>query len=79
MILKKTLIIFSNSVSDESIQSERNESDLRIITNIIMTSSIHFKEINFISEDLKILYIRLKCTNCFDMKIRKRRSSANHN
>ena len=49
MILKKTLINFLN-------QSKRNEKDLHIVTNkkLRNASSIHFKEINFISQDFQL-------------------------
>lgn len=49
MILKKKLINFIN-------QSERNEKDLHIIKNkkLRNASSIHFKEINFISQVLHL-------------------------
>lgn len=70
---KDTNKLSSNSFSDKSIQSERNEKGLCIALNKKLinkhASSIHIKDISFISEDLELIEKHKKSSLTLDKPI----------
>ena len=71
MILKKTIKLSSNSAFGNSTQIERNEKDLHIFGNKKRRNkhafSIHFEDINFISEaGFKLMVCKMRFGIHFD-------------